>query len=305
MNPNFYFRHSILLVLFFGIPSIACAQTPIEAVLEIPGSATQTFVAGELIPMLVSIRNVSTAPVCVLPPLDGSTLRLRHPRYECLEQKPVNLPGYFAEGICGVVNPLRVEDFITLQPGESTPTYSFSYKPWMAGIYQLAYQVLFNANIVEFRGISDGSPVSPTMQTLYDQIPKVDIVSNWVKVNVVSNGNTLDPVYHCLMGMPKTELDKIFYYYFPTQNSRIVELPTNTIHVAVHFDSHETIDGVELKLREYIDFNLSEDHFLWMRGGIQSIPQQIEYKDNTIYALRVGYFADPSDIETPVFQSYR
>ncbi len=194
---------------------------------------------------------------------------------------------------------------VFLQPGESTESFSFSYFPWVAGEHRIACEVRFNGSMDDYHGLDGYGSSLETLQSLLDQVPKVDIVSNWVTVDVESDGKSLDPTYHCLMGMPKEELQKIFMNYCDESSQKDVwNLFTASILSQVHIKNN-VIDGVKLTVQKNIPYDMDEDLLFWLRGSFDTIPQEIIYNDNKISEIRVGYFAEASGMDLVLYRDYR
>lgn len=85
------------------------------------------------------LRNVSKQPVLVLPTLDGSALERRYPTIRVrVNDETDRRFGNLVRPWCGVMNPLRADQFVELAPGEALPIrVPFARSGMTAGDYDL------------------------------------------------------------------------------------------------------------------------------------------------------------------------
>lgn len=248
--------------------SVSAQETkPIELTISIPGLGEKEFIVGENIPLQVTLKNTTAGPIYILPPLDGSTYG-RYPRYTQTVIRPLPVD-YVPDGlICGTFNPLRHEDFALLQARESytLPYPIFGWKPYTAGEYEVSLRIDFNGTPEQYRSapIGNSPSVSPEILEKLNQVPKVELESNQVKVNVVSNGKTLDPRVYCLMGMTREEVRRLFdSVEFLDDICLLKEMTSRGMGIQLHFSNRETVDGV---LMDRIIPGKENDLLIWSRG---------------------------------------
>lgn len=135
--------------------------------------------------------------------------------------------------------------------------------------------------------------------------------SNRVKVNVVSNGKTMDLRVHCLMGMTKEE----FLRLFPAAEQRGFDaaigwiLSRRTV-ARVHFNNNEKVDGV--RIENYVP-DWTEEYLMWARGidsfETESWYRLSIYENNECcfdkYMIDVGYFVGKNLSTASRFEFYK
>lgn len=140
------FTFTLLMLLQYRVAPISAQDSaPLEVQITIPGLGEKEFIVGENVPLQVTLKNISSTPIYILPSLDGSTYG-RYPRYTLTVTRPLPVD-YVPDGlICGTFNPLRLEDFVLLQAGESytLPYPFFDWKPYTTGEYEVTLHIDFN-----------------------------------------------------------------------------------------------------------------------------------------------------------------
>lgn len=161
---------------------------PVTAVLK----ATKTdYVVGETPQIQVGLKNESDDPVVLVGSLDASDIRWRYP-YCYLEIKGPPDAQQWGLGRCGNTNPLRREDFVTVQPGEVFDPYqtvddygffSCSQLDWhnfaVAGTYRLTWVYSTNSQTPQ-EWVGDGT--LDEVSELLSQVPRGEARSNSIEV---------------------------------------------------------------------------------------------------------------------------
>src|SRR4051794_21741743 len=88
-------------------------QAPLAIILTVAGSSR----VGEPTRVAIELRNISARPVWMVGVLDGSETGFRFPHYGPMVEGPGPHPELELPW-CGMVAPLRLEDFRRLAPGE-------------------------------------------------------------------------------------------------------------------------------------------------------------------------------------------
>lgn len=296
-------------------PTASFAQSPVELILSIPDNQGKPFPVGESIPLQFTFRNTSDSPLCIVKPLDGSLWGYRYPKYECIAHPPVPLYEEHPRMECGTLNPLFESDFVRIEPNQTcslSSEFYIGYQPMMAGRHEISYAIDFNGPWESYSWEYKNYPNITTLKALWEQVPKIKIQSATVGIDVVSNGLTYDPACHCLMGMPDSEVKRMFNNTYPQGNTPYL-LAINVLNyfpypaflLDIHYDAENIVDGVEL-LNHYSGTSQIElSYLLPLRGKTKAFPETIEYKDGYINAIRIGYFALQSNVINALFQDYR
>ena len=292
----------LIFGLFYLVYSPLYAQDagcPLKLDLKIIEPPSGEFVVGAFVRSELTIKNVTDHLVNIIRPLDGSTIS-RYPLYEQHIQRP--LPSIYPSPDTrwfGTFNPLRKEDFIALQPGQSCMIDSrlreAAFTPYTAGVYAISYRIRFNSEDQLFYGSMDiSSPLREDLQKMLNIVPRVDIQSETCTITVKSNNKTLDPKYHCVIGMPKDEFMRLFMRdYIPRtfDTDTVVTISLYPLNFLVHFTDSDIADGI-MTVNGGIDLN---QFLLWARGDHQEIPYRSRYNEGAVgvqYPVyQVGYFA--------------
>ncbi len=294
----------IIVQLFsFAFVAYALAQPSFDVILEFADQ--ETFLVGEKIEYDVMLKNLTTEPLTMILPVDGSS-RGRYPQY--IEMITYPLPVYhFGTGIyCGTLNPLEVDDFVVLEPlGEVKINrgYYFAFFPFTAGEYQLKLTVSTDVQNEQSSELDAfyANPQDPELMELFAQVPRETVQSVTHTIRVVSNGITIDERYHSLIGMTEDEMKRNFepgaYLKQSEVNASIYTISMTQFHTTVHLDADGIIDGVKMPLynQKYV-----EEYLKWHRGGHDEIPYTITFNEPGYSAgpvLRTGYFATQSSVE--------
>lgn len=275
-----------------------------EVLLAFAERENETVTVGDTVILDVSIRNNSDVPINIVRPIDGSRFGSRYPVYMTSVQKPLPITELPDMPWCGNTNPLLVEDFISLEPGEMIgPFQWFSFVPKIAGRYEVSALIKHDAENEMFVGSMNWENIPQELLDPLARVPRMDVQSAVLTLDVVSNGLTLDPEYHCLLGMPRAEFERLFVDYRGLSERPdwpgLFSPNIRGTSVWVHFDENGIVDGAELKSYN-VDWN---DFYLqWLRGDATDIPERSiplpreewQTYDKTI--LRVGTLAETSSV---------
>lgn len=190
---SFVFAAFIILTTAFGYKTISEKDAELDCTL----TSDKTFYKiGEVPVLKVEITNNTNKQICLIGSLDGSDLKWRMPYCYYTIEKPK--PDTVKFSRCGNVNPLRVEDFKIVKPGDrfnpyqTIDMYGFfgdylitnkeSFKN--AGVYKIQFHYSTNAqNILEFMGrFNSVLKDSVKIKTLLKEVPKVNLVSNEIEL---------------------------------------------------------------------------------------------------------------------------
>lgn len=271
------------------------------------------YMVGEPIRYQCLLRNTSDKELRLIKPVNGSSTEIRFPRYllKVVNPHKLQLSPYPVLFGCGNTNPIMDKDFITLKPGESLNINNgwikTTFTPFLAGQYQLSYVVQFHENDAYFQCLSE-------FKKLLKYIPRFKAESKPITINVQSNGKTNDPSIHCLMGMPKEEVLRLYLQHWNfdewgklnlsnTEYSN--KLPSNYLHpianipsigykLLLHFNSNDNVDGVVVFKESYNQQHLDESMLIWMRGHEQdAMPDERIIRDeNGITEIYVGVLSN-------------
>ena len=308
------FYRIIRIICFVSISAISSfakdAEYPLTLELKIIESPSGEFIVGEPVQAELAIKNTTDHLINFLPPLANSGFG-RYPNYKWNIKRP--LPSFYLPpelGWCGTPYPLQKRDFIPLPPGQSyiireqydsmdSHGEGFTkFTPYSAGIYTVSYAIQLNGTAQQYN--DDYQPYDPSytlpdeIQALWNTLPKIDLQSNTVTITVKSNNKTLDPKYHCLMGMPREEVKRMFFqYYLPEDfdTNPIASIRFRPNYYNVHFNDTNISDGVSVT--SYNGFK--DEFFLIARGKHTEIPYRI-VNEKTSVTLLVGCFAT-SDVD--------
>ncbi len=154
---------------------------------------------GELPKLKLTITNNSKQPIYLIGLLDGSGSEQRMPYYYFIINKPKPDSIFFPR--CKLLNPLKKEDFIRVNPGESFNPYarnnqsdwvydhSISQKETFknAGVYKISFQYnTTSMNINDFMGTLDlSNNINSEVLTLFKQLIHCKIISNTIEIKVL------------------------------------------------------------------------------------------------------------------------
>jgi hypothetical protein len=150
----------------------------------------------------VRIKNEGDKPVLLVGSLDASDVKWRYPYcyYTITGQNgdPINT----GVGRCGMMNALRRNDFVRVEPGATFnpymdigPTGFFSsgqinaYAFQNPGIYRITFHYDTSSNDMrqwEAWDDVEAAPGKPSIRTLWKQVPKTTLVSNTLTIEVTS-----------------------------------------------------------------------------------------------------------------------
>lgn len=191
----------VALAALFCLPSFRDQARPD---LPYPGlSCTLTvsktrYKTGEVPALKVSIVNQSGKEIYLVGSLDGSDLKWRRPYCYFTIEKPA--PGDISIGRCGNMNRLRAEDFVRVGPGEAFDPYqSIDHYGFFrdytimnpetfkaTGIYKIKFHYSTNSSVIDDftgdRGAPSRNPDSLQLLSLFEKVPKVDLVSNEIEI---------------------------------------------------------------------------------------------------------------------------
>lgn len=106
------------------------ADAPFAVHLAVPSGP---YPVGGPISITIAVTNISDHPQWIVGVLDGSEAGFRYPRYLPRISGPEPLPPPEGLPFCGNVAPLRLQDFLSLKPGESfdptVPNEGAAYLP--------------------------------------------------------------------------------------------------------------------------------------------------------------------------------
>lgn len=159
-------------------------------------TATHTeYVAGESPQVLVRMRNESQEPVVLVGSLDASDIKWRYPFCYFEIEGPPDAQAW-GLGRCGNMNPLRPQDFVSVQPGKDFDPYARvddygffdnSQMDWHAfavpGKYRLTW-VYSTASEAPQEWLGDGT--LGEVSELLKRVPHGIARSNTVEINVTS-----------------------------------------------------------------------------------------------------------------------
>jgi len=144
---------------------------------------------GESAHLVVQIINYSKNNIYLIGDLDGSEYKLRMPYCFFTIKKPK--PDTIRSFICGVANPLEIKDFKLVEKGEIFYPYEkgdiyLDNKEFKnPGVYKIRFHYSTNSeSINEFLGSMawENFKDSTQLKTLFEHVPKVDIVSNEIEI---------------------------------------------------------------------------------------------------------------------------
>lgn len=182
-----------LLSLAFA-PIRRIATDDITCVLS---SDKQVYKKGELPVFTVSIRNNSKKDIYLIGALDGSDMQWRYPHCYYTIEGPANEKPKLSR--CGVMNPVRLEDFILVKAGELFspyetssgffPDHNITQKETFArpGSYKISFHYSTQSGeLAEYRGtpVHKSKEDSAIINNLFSQTPRLSLQSNMVSIIV-------------------------------------------------------------------------------------------------------------------------
>jgi hypothetical protein len=195
MKPLIPASVAIIVLSAFCYTTIAPKPAPLTCTLTADKS---TYKMGELPRLKVDIINTGKKDIYLIGSLDGSDVKWRMPYCYFTIQKPI--PDSIGWSRCGNMNPLRPKDFVLVKSGgkfnpyQKTDESGFFTSHMMRdtatfrnpGVYRIRFYYSTNSqNIHQFMGTrfsQDEKPGDPELQALWNQVPKVDIVSNEIEI---------------------------------------------------------------------------------------------------------------------------
>lgn len=156
------------------------------------------YKVGELPDLKVEIVNNTGRDIYLIGSLDGSDVKWRMPYCYFTIQKPK--PDTIRLARCGVVNPLRTEDFVRVKAGQkfnpyqsagrygSFPDYTITNGETFKnpGVYKIQFHFSANSNdIVKFsfdRHFIKSHADSVRLFSSFNKVPKTDIESNEIEI---------------------------------------------------------------------------------------------------------------------------
>jgi len=159
------------------------------------------YEAGELPKFNVSIKNNSSKEVYLIGSLEKSDIQRRMPWCYFTVEKPK--PDSFIIERCGFANPLRLQDFVKLKPGDSFDPYAvidnYGFFPddyiidrrtfRNAGVYRIQFHYSTNGNNTRrfYGSMSPGEQPGQWIKMLVSKVPKIDLESNIVEISIGSS----------------------------------------------------------------------------------------------------------------------
>lgn len=154
---------------------------------------------GEIPKLKLTITNIGNAPLYLINILDGSASKHRMPYYYFTIQKPQEDALIFQR--CRLLNPLKKEDFVCLNPQQPFNPYALPNRPdWVydyaisqkesfknPGIYKISFHYnTHSMDINDYMGSQDNSDsISAELRTLFKQLKHCNITSNTVEIKVL------------------------------------------------------------------------------------------------------------------------
>ena len=191
---------SIWTVLLLGCNTRAQNEDHFECTLT---TEQEEYLVGEVPKLTVAIINKSAKDVYLIGSLDASEEKWRSPFCYFTMEKPVvdSLPTLPR---CGNMNPLRKEDFVLVESGESFNPFVaidghgfFSSdkvsNPWNfrnAGRYKITFHYsTISTNIKDYLGdgvwtYRDDKKKYRELEELFENVPNVELTSNTVEIQV-------------------------------------------------------------------------------------------------------------------------
>lgn len=152
---------------------------------------------GEPVPISIGVRNISGVPLWMVGVVDGSEAGFRFPKYLPSIIGPPPLPPSENLPWCGMVAPLRLEDFRYLEPGQSfdptvpvngagyLPLVTFSsFRPRFTGRYEFALTLSTESEVdEEWLGIVE-YPGKEAVLARLALVPRLRVESNRIELEV-------------------------------------------------------------------------------------------------------------------------
>lgn len=278
------------------------------------------YVVGDKIQINVVIENASDRNIYVVQPVNNSPFEM-FPVYELQIEAPVDLDlSYSSYSIASqashaLIDTLQEKHFYSLKPGETVDMIPINngmapqyFRPIIAGEHKIKYLVRHDFKFYEINHhlLSDWS-----LKNYLRKIPYQTAISNQVTINVKSNGNTLDPEYHCLMGMNLSDIGEIYYngqkdlsYYFQSAQKmkeklnlqkfeRVMLMVIAHKHVLLHFDEDNKVAGVLLTIESvpHDPGEIREEMLYWVRGSEPYPNESIKRNNGEIVSISAGTLA--------------
>ena len=181
----------ILLLLFLPAHPLVAEEPPLTCTLSGPA----TFPLGSTPSFRVTIRNQTGHDILLVGSLDASDVRWRYPHCYFEVSGPDGKPAVASPGRCGVMNALRVKDFVAVAKGDSfdpyTPDHGFFSNYQLTaltfrhpGTYRMRF--VYSTESTDLRSWQGGD--SDALRSLLAQVPKTTVVSNEVTIEIVTPG---------------------------------------------------------------------------------------------------------------------
>lgn len=294
------FTIALLMVLQFqAMPAFSQDSVPIDVQISIPGLNEKEFLPGERIQVNVSFRNKSSEPIYIIDSPNNSP----YPLFGLDVNGPLKIEGADTYSWIDIVG-LWEENFILLHPGEShtiLPSLFTTCTPYTVGRYEVELAVDFIADITAAILVSNQTLIPAAIQDKWAQVPKVKVSSNRLSLQVISNGKTLDPRVHCLMGMPREEVERVFDFLREEEHSIFYTAGERKLHAWLHFNQWNVVDGVRT---ETYSADWVDDYLKWMRGLDPYDLEKVSREDNK-FVIDVGYTAGLNLSSIEEFSVYR
>ncbi len=171
------------------------SEIPLAVILTVPIEPQKV---GAPVRISIQVQNISDHPLWMLGVLDGSEVGFRYPHYLPLITGPKPIPPPEELPWCGMVAPLRLQDFHYLLPGESfdptVPIHEAAYLPLVTfakflppfpGLYKFSLTVSTESQKGEdWLGILEYPGNEAVLERL-EQVPRLRIESNVAIVEVI------------------------------------------------------------------------------------------------------------------------
>ena len=153
----------------------------------------QTYSLGEVLELQINIINNTGKDVYFIKGLDGSEVKWRMPFcYFNIEKPVVDSPMDYI-GRCGMMNSLKIEDFVKIESntifnpyGDYLPKYVFNN----IGTYKITFHYSTKSNnITDYfgRGFEKDRTKRELkeLEKLFNQVPKLELQSNTIEIEVI------------------------------------------------------------------------------------------------------------------------
>ncbi|TAG12102.1 MAG: hypothetical protein EAZ41_05035, partial [Sphingobacteriia bacterium] len=171
-------------------PDLVCTLTAEQSVIKL----------GDIPKFRLNITNKGNKTIYLVNVLDGSGMKQRMPYYYFTIEKPK--PDTILFTRCKLMNPLKKEDFIQLEPNQSINPYAVNHQPGLvydhalsqketfrnSGIYKINFHYDATAtDIKQFMGTIDTeNKVDILLMDLFKRIDHYSLTSNTIEIKVIS-----------------------------------------------------------------------------------------------------------------------